>query len=178
MPRAGHLLALLAGCTDTEEAPEPTGGATWERTAVLDPWLDAVSTSDVEAANVVVLGDSVSEGYGLSNHLERRWVDRLQAGLRQRAGAPGCPTPPGGWHGTTSLVPADYLDVFDPLRKGADLRGRVVRTIPRTGESAVVSPLVWEDEVVEIDTVYPAVDETEASTTADDIVEKAETPRA
>ena len=101
-------LALLAGCTDTEEAPEPTGGATWERTAVLDPWLDAVSTSDVEAANVVVLGDSVSEGYGLSNHLERRWVDRLQAGLRRRAGAPGCPTTPGGWHGTTSLVPADY----------------------------------------------------------------------
>ena len=27
---------------------------------------------------------------------------------------------------TTPLLPADYLDLFDPLRRGADLRGRIV----------------------------------------------------
>ena len=31
----------------------------------------------------------------------------------------------------TPLVPADYLDVFAPLRAGADLRGRVVVGRPR-----------------------------------------------
>lgn len=38
----------------------------------------------------------------------------------------------------TPLVPADYLDVFDPLRKGADLRGRVVAVVPETRDAATV----------------------------------------
>ena len=75
--------------------------------------------------------------------------------------------------------------IFGAIVAGAGLVGlalaltlAAVRSALPVAESAVVSPLVWEDEVVEIDTVYPAVDETEASTTADDIVEKAETPRS
>ena len=31
---------------------------------------------------------------------------------------------------TTPLVPADYLDLIDPLRSGADLRGRIVAVAP------------------------------------------------
>jgi hypothetical protein len=31
----------------------------------------------------------------------------------------------------TPLVPADYVDLLDPLRSGAALRGRVVRSAPR-----------------------------------------------
>lgn len=113
--RAGLLvLALgatsLSGCTDDVAAPRPhlTGTASVGGSSVLDPWHEAARGSDGGAANMVVLGDSVSEGYGLEGRLERRWVDRVQSRLRQRVGAPGCPTTPGGWHGTTSLVPADY----------------------------------------------------------------------
>ena len=33
---------------------------------------------------------------------------------------------------TTPLVPADFLDLFAPLRAGADLRGRIEQVIPET----------------------------------------------
>jgi len=39
---------------------------------------------------------------------------------------------------TTPLLPADYLDLFDPLRAGADLRGRVVEVHPETADAATV----------------------------------------
>lgn len=38
----------------------------------------------------------------------------------------------------TPLVPGDYLDLFDPLRAGADLRGRIVAVRPQTADSATV----------------------------------------
>jgi ferredoxin-NADP reductase len=43
---------------------------------------------------------------------------------------------------TTPLVPADYLDVIDPLRSGADLRGRIVAVHPETRDavSLVIKP--------------------------------------
>src|ERR1700689_1124893 len=43
---------------------------------------------------------------------------------------------------TTPLVPADYLDIIDPLRSGADLRGRVVAIHPETRDavSLVIKP--------------------------------------
>src|SRR5512144_433019 len=36
---------------------------------------------------------------------------------------------------TTPLLPADHLDLFDPLRSGADLRGRVVEVVPETRDA-------------------------------------------
>jgi lysophospholipase L1-like esterase len=114
-------LGLLAGCSDDSgEGESATGVAAVESPAVLDPWFDAVRRDDRDAARIVVLGDSVSEGYGLGDHLERRWLDRLQAALRARSGTPECPTTAGGWHGTTSLVPADYRapTLPDPLLTG------------------------------------------------------------
>jgi stearoyl-CoA 9-desaturase NADPH oxidoreductase len=39
---------------------------------------------------------------------------------------------------TTPLLPADYLDLFDPLRSGADLRGRIVSVEPETRDAATV----------------------------------------
>jgi ferredoxin-NADP reductase len=43
---------------------------------------------------------------------------------------------------TTPLVPADYLDILDPLRSGADLRGRIVAIHPETSDavSLVIRP--------------------------------------
>ncbi len=38
----------------------------------------------------------------------------------------------------TPLVPADYLDVFNPLRKGADLRGRIVHITHETADAATI----------------------------------------
>jgi ferredoxin-NADP reductase len=43
---------------------------------------------------------------------------------------------------TTPLVPADYLDIIDPLRSGSDLRGRIVEIHPETRDavSLVIKP--------------------------------------
>ena len=38
----------------------------------------------------------------------------------------------------TPLVPSDYLDVFNPLRAGADLRGRIVSVVPETADAATI----------------------------------------
>ncbi|GGL39387.1 ferredoxin reductase [Phycicoccus endophyticus] len=38
----------------------------------------------------------------------------------------------------TPLVPADYLDLIDPMRAGADLRGRIVEIRPETDDAATV----------------------------------------
>jgi ferredoxin-NADP reductase len=38
----------------------------------------------------------------------------------------------------TPLVPADYLDVFHPLRAGADLRGRIEEVHPETADAATL----------------------------------------
>ena len=43
---------------------------------------------------------------------------------------------------TTPLVPDDYLDLFNPLRAGATLRGRVEQVLPETADAAtlVITP--------------------------------------
>jgi ferredoxin-NADP reductase len=38
----------------------------------------------------------------------------------------------------TPLVPADYLDVFNPLRPGAELRGRIEEVHPETADAATI----------------------------------------
>lgn len=39
---------------------------------------------------------------------------------------------------TTPLLPADYLDMFAPLRSGAELRGRIEEVQPETADAATV----------------------------------------
>ncbi len=39
---------------------------------------------------------------------------------------------------TTPLLPADYLDLVDPLRSGADLRGRIVEVRPETRDAVTL----------------------------------------
>jgi ferredoxin-NADP reductase len=39
---------------------------------------------------------------------------------------------------TSPLLPSDYLDLVDPLRSGADLRGRIEAVLPETADSASV----------------------------------------
>ena len=39
---------------------------------------------------------------------------------------------------TTPLVPADYLDVIDPLRSGTTLRGRILAVRPETADAATI----------------------------------------
>lgn len=40
--------------------------------------------------------------------------------------------------GTTPYLPADYLDLFAPLRSGADLRGRIEEVRPETADAATI----------------------------------------
>lgn len=51
----------------------------------------------------------------------------LRAGIRRVAEA-----------ALTPLVPADVLDLVDPLRRGADLRGRIVSVEPETADAATI----------------------------------------
>ncbi len=39
---------------------------------------------------------------------------------------------------TTPYLPADYLDMFAPLRSGADLRGRIEQIVPETKDAATI----------------------------------------
>jgi ferredoxin-NADP reductase len=39
---------------------------------------------------------------------------------------------------TTPLLPSDYLDLVDPLRSGADLRGRIEAILPETRDAATI----------------------------------------
>ena len=39
---------------------------------------------------------------------------------------------------TTPLLPADYLDLFAPLRSGAPLRGRIEEIHPETADAATI----------------------------------------
>src|SRR3954470_23113097 len=39
---------------------------------------------------------------------------------------------------TTPLLPGDYLDLIDPLRSGADLRGRIEAVLPETRDAATI----------------------------------------
>jgi ferredoxin-NADP reductase len=39
---------------------------------------------------------------------------------------------------TTPLLPSDYLDLVDPLRSGADLRGRIEAVLPETADAATI----------------------------------------
>ena len=39
---------------------------------------------------------------------------------------------------STPLVPADYLDLFAPLRPGAELRGRIEEVVPETADAATL----------------------------------------
>ena len=39
---------------------------------------------------------------------------------------------------TTPLLPADYLDMFAPLRAGAELRGRIEEIVPETADAATL----------------------------------------
>jgi stearoyl-CoA 9-desaturase NADPH oxidoreductase len=39
---------------------------------------------------------------------------------------------------TTPLLPTDYLDLIDPLRSGADLRGRIEAVLPETRDAATI----------------------------------------
>ena len=57
----------------------------------------------------------------------RRLSSRLGSGVRRVAELAATP-----------LVPADYLDVFSPLRKGADLRGRIEEVHPETADAATI----------------------------------------
>ncbi|ROR92609.1 ferredoxin reductase [Nocardioides aurantiacus] len=56
-----------------------------------------------------------------------RWMSSLKDGARKVAELAATP-----------LVPSDYLDIIDPLRRGADLRGRIESIHAETADAATI----------------------------------------
>lgn len=144
---AGALVAVaLAAGVAAPGAPERRAGVAVAHADVLQPWYDALADAGQAPATVVVLGDSVSEGYGLGEDLSLRWVARLQDALRAQDAEEGCPTGPGGFHGASTLVPAWYAapTLPDPVTTG---RVREVGTVGPGGRAMVLGPgatISWE----------------------------------
>lgn len=148
---------MLFGCTETSERDAaPTSTRTFDGQQVLDPWSQAMRDSDDEAANVVVLGDSVSEGYGFQRNLERRWVDRLERALRARAGVEECPTEPAGFHGSSSVIPARYHapSLPEPSTAGRTAPQPTAGPGGRALDLAPGGSVTWQVEAESVDIGY------------------------
>lgn len=164
LPAAAALAVGLAGCgTSGDGGDDGDGGVSAGQVDVvaqeaLRPWFSAAGASAEQPAEMVVLGDSVSEGSGLTGRLERRWLDQLQHGLRERV-APGCPTGAAGWHGTSSSVPPDYraTSLPDPATTGdvAEAPG-----LGPGGRALTLRPgatLTWTVDARQVDVGYRTV---------------------
>lgn len=148
--------AVFVGCSDEGSDPAPRSTWTFDGYPVLEPWTLAMRGSDEEAANVVVLGDSVSEGYGFQRNLERRWVDRLQRALRARAGVDDCSTESKGFHGTGSVVPARYHapSMPDPARSGRTAPQPAAGPGGRALDLAPGGSVTWRVDAESVDIGY------------------------
>lgn len=148
---------VLVGCLDDcEQQARPQSTWTFDGYSVLEPWTMAMRASDDEAANVVVLGDSVSEGYGFEHNLERRWVDRLERALRARAGVEGCPTDAAGYRGTSSVVPARYHapSLPDPVAAGRTAPQPAAGPGGRALDLAPGGSVTWRVDAESVDIGY------------------------
>ncbi|MBD5829723.1 hypothetical protein AWH69_05740 [Janibacter melonis] len=150
---AGALAAVgLAAVVGGPGPPDSREGVAVAHSEVLQPWYSALADADVAPATVTVLGDSVSEGYGLGDDLSVRWVSRLQDALRAQDPGSGCPTGPAGFHGTTSLVPAWYAaaSLPDPRTTG---QVREIGTVGPGGRAVVLGPgatISWDVAASEV----------------------------
>lgn len=148
------VLCGAAGCTGTE--PEPTPTRTFDGYPVLEPWTEAMLGADSDAATIVVLGDSVSEGFGVQGELQHRWVDRLQRSLRARVGTPDCPRGIAGFHGSTSVIPADYRarTLPDPATSGEVLPQYQVGPGGRSLQLTPGASVTWQVHARSVDVGY------------------------
>ena len=148
--------AAFVGCTDEGSDPAPRSTWTFDGYPVLEPWTLAMRGSDDEAANVVVLGDSVSEGYGFQRNLERRWVDRLERALRARAGVDDCEPVSQGFHGTGSVVPARYHapSMPDPATSGRATPQPAAGPGGRALDLAPGASVTWRIDATSVDIGY------------------------
>ena len=80
----------------------------------------------------MILPLSVSHSRYMSQSVQTR--DRAASLLRRAARL--------AERATTPLLPADYLDLFDPLRPGADLRGRIESIHAETPDAATIAAAV------------------------------------
>lgn len=89
-----------ANTSVVQRLTERESGRTWTRTyesgwktwvessnrGPLQPFWNALAKSKTQPVNVVVVGDSNSEGYGLVEDLAERWINKLQPALNRKAG--------------------------------------------------------------------------------------------
>ena len=150
---AGALSAVaLAAATGVPWSEQGEARGQVAHVSVLEPWYRALDGSADAPATVVVMGDSVSEGYGAVADLERRWVGRLQDNLRATLPGSTCPVGSGGYEGTTSLVPAWYAapSLPDPQIDGEHL---LLDEVGPGGRAVLLGPgasITWRARAAEV----------------------------
>ncbi|WP_190263685.1 GDSL-type esterase/lipase family protein [Glutamicibacter nicotianae] len=83
----------------------------------LQPFWNAVAKSKSQPVNVVVVGDSNSEGYGLVDNLSERWINKLQPALNRIGG---------NWQGAEwPFIPAKY-NTTNPGNMPVELTGNYI----------------------------------------------------
>lgn len=74
----------------------------------LTPWYAALGNRQTTPANIICLGDSITEGQGatvsLDTGFENRWLARLRDMLRSRFPTPGMTNPTGGGRGYINVA--------------------------------------------------------------------------
>ncbi|WP_433124665.1 SGNH/GDSL hydrolase family protein [Micromonospora sp. CA-240977] len=87
--RSGHLLALQTSYATTGDHAVEEAATNWTETLTSWYWLDAVSVRTSTAiSSVVVLGDSITDGFASSTDTNRRWPDYLSRRLQAAPGNP------------------------------------------------------------------------------------------
>ncbi|MET8044882.1 SGNH/GDSL hydrolase family protein [Micromonospora sp. NPDC005215] len=86
--RSGHLLALQTSYATAGDHAAEEAATNWTETLNSWYWLDAVSVlTSTAISSVVVLGDSITDGFASSTDTNRRWPDHLSRRLRAAPGS-------------------------------------------------------------------------------------------
>ncbi|MFG1841853.1 SGNH/GDSL hydrolase family protein [Micromonospora sp. NPDC049175] len=87
--RSGHILALQTSYASAGDHAAEEAATNWAETLSSWYWLDAVSVrTSTAVGSVVVLGDSITDGFASSPDTNRRWPDYLSRRLHATPDSP------------------------------------------------------------------------------------------
>ncbi|MEU8333756.1 SGNH/GDSL hydrolase family protein [Micromonospora sp. NPDC048839] len=87
--RSGHILALQTSYAGAGDHAAEEAATNWAETLNSWYWLDAVSVrTSTAVGSVVVLGDSITDGFASSTDTNRRWPDYLSRRLQATPDSP------------------------------------------------------------------------------------------
>lgn len=101
--------SLLLGAAGTTAVAPADAEAAASCPAGLDAWCSALAAAPTRPANVLVVGDSIAQGFYASTR-SGRWIDRVRARLEQDYGGSGQGYVPASEGGVDGFVPAVWVD--------------------------------------------------------------------